>query len=263
MPQRVWGLGGLIVPGIPVGEPYTRVRGLFAATWMVVFVAGVAAAQSPTPNPRATPGATNPAVSQSNIATTICVKGWTGTVRPPLDVTGTLKRLQLRVGKAHAANREEDFEEDHLIPLELGGAPSDARNLWPQPRHAANGWGADRKDGLERVLNRLVCDGKLPLVQAQQAIARDWIAAYRQYVTLPAQAAAAERRQIATQQHRQPGPSPYGEYYRSVDGTLVHRPTMDAGIFGRVTAICADGSRSYSHHHQGTCSHHGGVIEWK
>lgn len=28
------------------------------------------------------------------------------------------------------------------------------------------------------------------------------------------------------------------------------------------TARCADGTLSYSAHHQGTCSHHGGVAEW-
>jgi uncharacterized protein DUF3761 len=29
-----------------------------------------------------------------------------------------------------------------------------------------------------------------------------------------------------------------------------------------ITAICNDGSYSYSQHRQGTCSHHGGVKEW-
>ena len=28
------------------------------------------------------------------------------------------------------------------------------------------------------------------------------------------------------------------------------------------TAICGDGSCSYSQNHRGTCSHHGGVSEW-
>lgn len=29
-----------------------------------------------------------------------------------------------------------------------------------------------------------------------------------------------------------------------------------------VTAICRDGTYSYSHHHRGTCSHHKGVSQW-
>lgn len=28
------------------------------------------------------------------------------------------------------------------------------------------------------------------------------------------------------------------------------------------TAICRDGSYSFSQHRQGTCSHHGGVARW-
>jgi hypothetical protein len=54
------------------------------------------------------------------------------------------------------------------------------------------------------------------------------------------------------------------EYYRSSDGTLVHRPTRQANPeFGPVTADCRDGTHSYSHHHRGTCSGHGGVAEWR
>jgi hypothetical protein len=53
------------------------------------------------------------------------------------------------------------------------------------------------------------------------------------------------------------------EYYRSTDGSMVHRPTKQKGNYGHVTAICEDGSRSFSHHARGTCSHHGGVKEWE
>jgi hypothetical protein len=31
---------------------------------------------------------------------------------------------------------------------------------------------------------------------------------------------------------------------------------------GGATAKCVDGTLSYSAHHQGTCSHHGGVAVW-
>ena len=78
--------------------------------------------------------------------------------------------------------RMRDYEEDHLVPLSLGGAPDDERNLWPEPRKSADGWDADRKDELELALNRLVCAGRLPLATAQEAIARDWTAAYRHYL---------------------------------------------------------------------------------
>lgn len=35
-----------------------------------------------------------------------------------------------------------------------------------------------------------------------------------------------------------------------------------AGAPPGATARCADGSYSYSQHHSGTCSHHGGVAQW-
>ena len=43
-------------------------------------------------------------------------------------------------------------------------------------------WNAAKKDQLEVVLYRMVCDGSLPLATAQQAMATDWIAAWKRYV---------------------------------------------------------------------------------
>ena len=51
-------------------------------------------------------------------------------------------------------------------------------------------------------------------------------------------------------------------YYRSVDGSTIHGPTRSNQDSGPVTARCRDGTRSFSHHHRGTCSHHGGVGGW-
>ena len=125
------------------------------------------------------PGALDPEVTQANIHETICVKGWTKAVRPPVQESTRIKRELMRGSGVRGARA---FELDHVIPLELGGAPRDARNLWLQPRWGQ--WSADRKDKLENVLHRLVCRRKdpLPLDQAQQAIAHDWISAYRRFV---------------------------------------------------------------------------------
>ena len=73
----------------------------------------------------------------------------------------------------------DEYELDHLITPELGGAP-DSRNLWPQ-RYTSRVWNAHVKDRLERLLPRLVCDGQVPLETAQHDIALDWIAAYKKY----------------------------------------------------------------------------------
>jgi hypothetical protein len=140
-----------------------------------------ALAQSALPDASRTPGAVNPAVTQGTIAETICVRGWTRTVRSAVAYTEELKRRQIRAF-GYRDRRLGHYVEDHLIPLELGGDPSDPPNLWPEQKVVPDGWGADRKDEVESALNRLVCSGRLPLREAQRAIARDWIAAYRRYV---------------------------------------------------------------------------------
>ena len=43
-----------------------------------------------------TPGVADPAVTQGNIRSTICVSGYTATVRPPSAYTDALKRKQMR-----------------------------------------------------------------------------------------------------------------------------------------------------------------------
>src|SRR5438132_9110624 len=64
-----------------------------------------------------TPGATNPAVTQANIKSTICVQGYTKTIRPPVSYTNPLKfRLMASYGQNGPPSA---YELDHLISLEL------------------------------------------------------------------------------------------------------------------------------------------------
>jgi hypothetical protein len=112
-------------------------------------------------DPTRTPGVVNPNVTQANIRSTICRHGWTETVRPPTSYTDALKRKQMRqYGEMGSLS---DYQEDHLISLELGGNPTDPRNLWPEPYPRA----ADM-DKIENKLNAEVCSGQLTLAQAQQ-----------------------------------------------------------------------------------------------
>ena len=152
-----------------------------ALAGLAAVPASPAWAQRDLPDAALTPGALNRDVTQDSIGETICIQGWTRTVRPPEPYTEDLKRRQIREF-GYADRRLGHYEEDHLVPLDLGGSPTDPRNLWPQPRRSDDGWDADRKDELEYALNRLVCSGQVPLAEAQRAIARDWIAAYRRYV---------------------------------------------------------------------------------
>lgn len=135
------------------------------------------------PNPAVTPGAINPNVTQENIHSTICVSGWTATIRPPVSYTNKLKASQMagayKSEVAMFGTAPLGYEEDHLISLELGGNPTDPKNLWPQPYAGTN---SHTKDVLETKLKTLVCSGKITLAVAQHAIATNWVAAYSQYV---------------------------------------------------------------------------------
>lgn len=131
------------------------------------------------PDAHRTPGAVDPAVTQENIRSTICVKGYTKTVRPPSYYTNKLKKSQIREYGYDNTNPKE-YEEDHLVALGIGGSPSDEHNLWPQPRNSE--WGADKKDALEFVMQVMVCRGELGLKQAQFEMSSNWIAAYKKYV---------------------------------------------------------------------------------
>lgn len=111
-------------------------------------------------NPVRTPGVLNPDVTQATIGTTICVQGWTRTVRPPTEYTNALKLRQMQVYGETGSPSE--YQEDHLISLELGGHPTDPRNLWPEPYPRAA-----QVDVVENELNAQVCSGSLTLAQAQ------------------------------------------------------------------------------------------------
>jgi hypothetical protein len=130
------------------------------------------------PDPSCTPGALNPAVRQSTIDRTICVSGWTETVRPSESVTEREKLASMAAyGDARTAS---NYEYDHLVSLELGGAVNDARNLWPEPGGSPN-----PKDSAENALHDMVCDRELPLARAQHIIATRWVAFARSHGYLP------------------------------------------------------------------------------
>jgi hypothetical protein len=108
-----------------------------------------------------TPGVLNADVTQATIDATICVHGWTKTIRPPTSYTNELKQEQMR--EYGVGGSMSDYQEDHLISLELGGHPTDRRNLWPQPYPRASA-----VDAMENELNDKVCSGDLALADAQR-----------------------------------------------------------------------------------------------
>ncbi len=100
---------------------------------------------------------------QSTIKKTICKSGWTKTIRPPVSYTNALKIMQMVLYEETGSPSE--YEEDHFIPLELGGAPKNPKNLWPEPHSQSK-----LSDPLENKLKRQVCKGLLTLKKARAAI---------------------------------------------------------------------------------------------
>jgi hypothetical protein len=112
-------------------------------------------------DPVRTPGVLNPDVRQETIGETICKSGWTRTIRPPVSYTNELKIRQMR--EYGVGGSPSDYQEDHLISLEMGGHPTDPRNLWPEPYPHAS-----EVDQVENEINDEICSGKITLAEGQQ-----------------------------------------------------------------------------------------------
>jgi len=135
------------------------------------FAAAPGAESSMIPDPTLTPGAVRRVVLND-----VCSMAHEEVVR---NVPDSL-RQQVFEEYGIVNPRAQDYEIDYLIAPGLGGA-DDIHNLWPEPSRTS-AWNAHVKDALEERLHQLVCDGQLDLPTAQQAIARDWIAAYKKYL---------------------------------------------------------------------------------
>jgi hypothetical protein len=148
-----------------------------------LFASSVAwAQQGYIPDHVRTPGAINPEITQENIAQTVCVSGYTKTIRPASSYTSRLKAKQMR--ELGLSGTMHDYHEDHLVPLCVGGHPSDPRNLWPEP--VMGQWSASVKDQLESSVCRAVCKGAMTLEQGQRVFLdeADWTKAYEKFFEL-------------------------------------------------------------------------------
>jgi hypothetical protein len=125
------------------------------------------------PDAKCTPGVIDNRVSQSNVHETICVPGYTATIRPSTSYTNPIKTERM-AAYGIALSLRNEYELDHLIPLELGGHPTAIENLWPEPGIP------NEKDKIENELHRRVCDGRIALTDAQQRIATNWTTALSQ-----------------------------------------------------------------------------------
>jgi len=164
----VAGAAALTVLGLSAGGAATA----SAATVSCHAINGHVAAKA-LPDRKCTPGATYSVVTQATLGKTICKSGWTATVRPPESYTEPLKISQ--IAEYHYTDKSvSHYEEDHLIPLELGGSPRSIKNLWPE---YDAGKIPNPKDAVENALKRAVCSHKVTLKAARTAIAVNWTTA--------------------------------------------------------------------------------------
>ena len=86
----------------------------------------------------------------------------TSASHPPATYTSSLKKQQLAAW-GDADQNPSHYEEDHLISLELGGAPWSKKNLWLEPLSQAK-----KSEPLENAWHKKLCNGTLTLKQAQR-----------------------------------------------------------------------------------------------
>lgn len=134
---------------------------------VMVGVPSFAAAQLP--SSFQTPGAKGKANDAQ-----VCAADFEASVKP-------IAKWQRDQALERYGKRPEDFtgDLDHLIPISLGGT-NDPDNLWPIPSN--KDMGPDQKKALDLKLHELVCAKTLTLKAAQDAIKKDWVKAYTQYV---------------------------------------------------------------------------------
>lgn len=116
----------------------------------------------------------NPDVNQQNLSSTVCVPGWSASVRPPTSYTAPIK---VRLFAARSMMRKTkdtitlgrtpnitDYELDHWWPIANGGSPTDPHNLKLQLWNGSSG--ARAKDTVEVAVHRRLCSGQMTLAQA-------------------------------------------------------------------------------------------------
>lgn len=195
---------------------------------------------------RLTPGATVTTVTAAQVCTA-------GFVAKAGTVNATRAAEVFATYHVAAASRSL-YQLDHLVPISLGGSNVQA-NLWPQLRATSV-----KKDDVENRLHNLVCAHKLALSSAQKAIRADWAVALTRYGTATALSYATK---AAVKVPAAPAPvaaihAPPTAAPTTHQARPAAAPTT-TDDHGGATALCNDGTLSYSAHHQGTCSHHGGV----
>ena len=119
------------------------------------------------PDSACTPGAVFPKATVQQI----CTPGYASSVRNV--PYSEAEQVYAEYGIYHHYSGQ--YEDDHLVPLELGGS-NDIANLWPELASPTPGF--HQKDKVENYLHDQVCSGAMSLKEAQTEIATNWLAVY-------------------------------------------------------------------------------------
>ena len=223
---------------------------LAASTSATHFDTTIAGKPSQLPNKKLTPGAVNAAVT----AAQVCTAGFVAKAVAVSDDRAA------EVFVKYGVDNVSSYQLDHLVPISLGGSNAQA-NLWPQLKSQSV-----RKDTLENRLHNMVCQHKLALASAQRIVRTNWQTALTKYGTstkLTYTSGSQLKPAVAT---TTPPPTTSAPTTTAAAPTTTvapqPAPTTTVDDHGGATAMCNDGTLSFSAHHQGTCSHHGGVAIW-
>jgi hypothetical protein len=157
--------GGGITPSAPSGDSGAPQWGQQTRTTDCVASGGLE-------DRACTPGDIIPTANKDQI----CQPGYSSSVR---NVPTSVKdKAYAEYGITQHSTGE--YEVDHLVSLELGGS-NDISNLWPEAASPQPGF--HEKDKVENYLHDQVCNGSVPLDQAQREIAANWLAVYNQMPT--------------------------------------------------------------------------------
>lgn len=115
-----------------------------------------------------------PGVVATRDVAAICQAGFAGDARSERPVTVKLRNQVLE--SYGIPKNAKGYTLDHVIPIELGGATNDARNLYPgEPTNQR------AKDKVENAMHRAVCEGGLALWKAQGCMSLNWHLCERWY----------------------------------------------------------------------------------
>jgi hypothetical protein len=148
-----------------VGFDFRRATFIFAT----VFISIPALASAQLPAKDYTPGKAAKVTKEE-----VCAADFASSVKPVKDhdAADALSNYGLQPSSGR--------ELVQLIPSSLGGT-NDKENLWPLPN--SREFGPTQKKALDDRLHKMVCDGSLDLKTAQQSLKKNWMEAYKKYVT--------------------------------------------------------------------------------